>query len=136
MGSKDERHDMSRTVAEIVSMYKDNRNSTPEYLGSMLDDVFFKAGCMPVDYDGGLRWDPGDVSPSCTCLRNLHVEYFKAVRPNNMGLLPTEMGSDESKNKLLNFTLAVENKCFRLVRHTQVIYLDFISNDSEHLPPT
>lgn len=65
MGALDQRNNVTSISDGIVSMYESNRDSSPEHLGSMMHDILGSAWCIPVDYDGGLRFDAGDISSTC-----------------------------------------------------------------------
>lgn len=120
LDSKHASADMSSAKGTILKMYEDNRISGRAELGTMLDTMFDLAKCKPAAYDGGLQWSAEEVSPTCNCIRNIHVEYVKSVNPNGVGLTPVEMGNDDTKAKTKAVMAAIDKKCFSAIRHTQV----------------
>lgn len=121
--SKDPYADMSAAKGVITDMYVNNRISNPQMLGAMLDDIFAIAKCKPAVYDGGLEWNAEEASPTCNCLRNMHVEYIKSVNPNGKNLTTPEMGNDDTKVKTAAVVKVIERKCFEAIRHSQVMFV-------------
>jgi hypothetical protein len=120
LGSKDKGSDMVSAMDTISNMYTGNRNSERPALGTMLDRIFEVAKCNPLSYDGGLQWRPEEISPTCNCLRNMHVEYVKSVNPAGLGLNITEMANTDTVTKTKVVVAAIKKKCFSAIRHTQV----------------
>lgn len=118
--SSDEAWNMTRARDDIMLAYKLNSNSSLFGLGTMMDEVLRNASCRPVYYDGGLSWSSREVSPTCGCLRNIHVEYIKAVRPNGTGLTVQNFKDNSTIEGVANITHAIHDRCFKFVRPTQV----------------
>lgn len=126
--SNDAWMNMSDAKEDITRMYHDNDDSSLVGLGRMMDTIFRNASCRPVLYDGGLDWMPHEVSPTCNCLRNIHVDYIKAVRPQGVGLSANQFRDPDTISKTKNTTNAMRARCFDSVRPTQVktICHDFV----------
>ena len=60
------------------------------------------------------------VSPTCNCVRNTHVEYVKAVTPNGIHLPESVMDNEQSKRNRLWISNRLKMECFQSLRHTQV----------------
>jgi hypothetical protein len=119
----DSRHpssDMADAREAISKMYIDNKISSRQELGSMLLKIFEAANCKPVVYDASLVWSAADVSPTCNCLNNMHLEYIKSVNPNGVNLTAIEMANNDTKMKTEIVVQAIKKKCFDAIRHTQV----------------
>lgn len=120
LNTNDASVDMNAAREAIRTAYAANTDSSLDHLGSMLDDFYDLARCKPALYDGGLEWSAGEISPTCNCVRNMHVEYVKSVRPAGEGLNRTAMNSTDTRDKVQKVTRALDLKCFTAVRHTQV----------------
>jgi hypothetical protein len=120
LGSKDPSANMQEARASITKMYSENRLSSKAALGDMLDNIYKVAQCRSAAYDGGLQWSPGEVSPTCNCLRNMHVEYIKSVTPMGVNLTSAEMANNDTAVKTSAVITAIQKKCFNAIRHTQV----------------
>jgi hypothetical protein len=96
--------------------YRNNNDTSPGAMGTLLDRSYSAARCMPVAYDGAIQWSERQVSPTCNCIRNLHVDYARIVNPSN---LQNVTGLDVNET-LLMIKASVFEKCFKRVRHTQV----------------
>lgn len=67
----------------------------------------------------------------CNCLRNLHVEYVKAVRPNGVPLDPPQLKAKEQN--IADLRAAAYDKCFKSVRPTQVrIFVFYVLYQTFH----
>jgi hypothetical protein len=131
LNSRDPLQDMASARDTISNMYLDNKFSDKVKLGLMLDNIHKVAQCNTVEFDGGLRWNAGDVSPTCNCLTNMHIEYIKSVNPLGIGLNEAEMLNADTKNKTEAVVKAVQKKCFNAIRHTQVMcrVVVYVSDD-------
>lgn len=118
--STDGLRNMTQARENIALAYINNRKSDHFSLGEMMEEMYRNASCRPVRYDGGLSWMSHEVSPTCNCLRNLHVAYIKAVRPNNVGLDENDFKNPENVGNTTLIVTAMKEKCFDMVRPTQV----------------
>ncbi len=66
----------------------------------------------------------------CNCLRNLHVEYVKAVRPNGVALTPPQLLAENQS--IADLRAAVRDKCFKSVRPTQVGFVFLVRTHTTH----
>ena len=105
----------------VATMYKDNKNTSNAKLEQILKDSLDLALCRPVTYNGGLQWQPEEVSPTCNCLRNMHVEYVKSVTPGGVQLPEEVMNTAQSKLNSLWISNRLKTECFQNLRHTQVL---------------
>jgi hypothetical protein len=112
------------TKDAIVSMYRDNRDTSDAKLADMLDRSMDLAMCTEVSFHGGsvLKWKREEASPTCNCLRNVHYEYVRSVTPNGVHLDDTVMNRPDSKLNCLWISNRVRVECFQNIRHTQVIF--------------
>jgi hypothetical protein len=113
-------NDMNKTKHVITQLYIANNVSTREQLWVMRQKILDPANCNPVMYDGALKWRAADVSPTCNCLENMHVEYVKSITPNSVRLTDSEMKNNDTKAKTEVLVQVIEKKCFEAIRHTQV----------------
>lgn len=120
MDSRDSRANMSHASEQIQDMYLKNVDSNISHVSSMLEKAYGLAGCRQAVYEGNMEWRQWEISPTCNCIRNLHVGYMNAVWPNRTKLDPVAMDNEDSKQKKEALRKAIDTKCFKLVRHTQV----------------
>lgn len=112
------------SYAEVHKSYTENTLTTKEGLSSVMIANFKAAGCLASHFDGGIEWSPGSVSPTCHCLRNFHLEYIKAVTPRGVPLNPTEMQTQDTKDRVAEMLKLIKSKCFTAIRHTQFERID------------
>ena len=105
---------------DIYAMYRENRDVSDARMDEMLKKALDIALCKPVAFNGGLQWNYDEVSPTCNCIRNMHVEYVKSVTPNGVRLWENIMNRSDSvlNTKWISNRMRVE--CFQNLRHTQV----------------
>jgi hypothetical protein len=111
---------MQHVQEQIAAKYLNNTDSSKIALGMMTDEILDLAHCKDAIYSTGLSWQASDASPTCNCLRNLHVEYIKAITPNGVGLNVTQMKNNDTNNKTQAVVRAINMKCFKAVRMTQI----------------
>ncbi len=102
----------------IETLYKTNKDTTPEGLTSVAEQAFKTAGCLVTTFDGQISWKASEVSPTCHCLRNWHLAYIKAVTPQGKRLLTQEM--TDSSDELTTMVQKMKRRCFDAIRGTQV----------------
>lgn len=114
---------MQHVQEQIAAKYLNNTNSSKVALGMMTDEILDMAHCKNAIYSSGLSWLAQDTSPTCNCLRNMHVEYIKAITPNGVGLNVTQMKNNDTNVKTQAVVRAINMKCFKAVRMTQVEHM-------------
>jgi len=128
LGIKDSRANMYAAGVEISNMYCINRNSSPERLAQMLGEAYHKASCKQSMYEGGIEWSEREASPTCNCLRNMHVQYAKAVNPDGVRLKPTEFNT----TRVEAATNSTYFNCFVALRNTQLEGMEDPLNSHEN----
>lgn len=122
----DQRANMTAAKDQIMNAYLSNRDTSLPRLAAMLEDAYDAARCHPTEYVSGtgFSWGREQVSPTCLCLRNMHVEYVKGCRVpdgrGNIGLTPEQMGTPETIKNVTAVANAVRDRCFQHVRPTQI----------------
>jgi hypothetical protein len=119
---------MTGFAADLDAMYANTTDLSQQRMGKVMDFILASARCQPVmlgaedssSSSTSLRWTAEEVSPMCNCLRNYHVEYIKAVRPNGVPLTPQQLDTVEMRVNITAIRVAVQDKCFKSVRATQV----------------
>lgn len=122
MDALDSRVSMSYASEQIQSMYLTNVNAEIPHVSSMLERAYDLAGCSEAVYEGDMEWRQWEISPTCNCIRNLHVGYMTAVWPNQTKLNENEMKNKDTMEKKEALKKAIDQKCFKLIRHTQVCF--------------
>jgi hypothetical protein len=101
----------------ISADFQSNNETSVQGLGALLDRSFAAARCVPVSYDSAVQWSDRQVSPSCNCIRNAHVDYARLLDPSSAAIMRADgldVGSEMQriKDSLLE-------RCFNRLRHTQ-----------------
>lgn len=105
---------------QIYKMYNESTDYSVEHLSAMMETTLKLGHCKPVMLEGGLSWAPNEVSPTCNCLWNYHIEYIKEARPGGRPLPPPDQQREDVKERLYSASLAFRDKCFNSLRYTQV----------------
>lgn len=105
----------------VAALYRDNTDTNSTKLDAMLRSAMQAANCRPVLFSGGIQWEESQVSPTCNCIRNTHVEYVKAVTPYGVSLPESVMDSEQSRRNRLWISNRLKIECFQNLRHTQVL---------------
>lgn len=98
----------------VTEAYRKNTQFGNTELLAMEKDIYEKARCFPVHYDGTLEFRASAVSPTCNCLRNFHLTYIHDMVPN--GVIPSTPPSQDKRNQIAD---DVGKFCFKDVRPTQ-----------------
>lgn len=112
---------MTAAAETIQEMYAENQDSSSDHLGMMMDQIFSLSRCEPAIFGGELQWDQAGASPTCNCLRNIHLEYVKAVRPNGIGMLPEHFNETDNRVRVDQSVAKIKERCFTSLRNTQVM---------------
>lgn len=106
----------------IASLYRENTDTSDARMDEMLRLSLEAAMCRQVAHNGGavLQWKQDEVSPTCNCLRNTHVEYVKSVQPYGVHLDVATMNRSDSVLNKLWISNRIRVECFQNIRHTQV----------------
>ena len=105
---------------DIANMYEANKDTSAARLSEMLETSLRLSGCRPVVFNGGLQWHAEEVSPTCNCVRNSHVEYIGSVVVHGVRLNVTSMNTPDSIRFQKWISNRIKTQCFQNVRHTQV----------------
>ncbi len=102
----------------ISTDLQSNNETSVQGLGALLDRSFAAARCFPVSYGTAVQWSDRQVSPSCNCIRNVHVDYARLMDPSSAAIMQAD-GLDVG-SELQRIKDSLLERCFNRLRHTQV----------------